>query len=94
MFDDILSETELLILEDSIRIRLVPEKDYVSQFLTVASDKEKLKSVEKELVEMKSLEKQTRSMAIVLVFGSVARCLGGSSVPEQAVVVTFSSKNR
>ena len=72
ILDDILSKTELLILEDSIRIRLVPEQDYVSRFLTVASEKEKLKSMEKELVEMKSREKQTRSMASMLVIGSVA----------------------
>lgn len=72
ILDDILSKTELLILEDSIRIRLVPEQEYVSRFLTVASEKEKLKSMEKELVEMKSREKQTRSMASWLVVGSIA----------------------
>jgi hypothetical protein len=42
---------------------------------------EKLKSMEKELVEMKSHEKQTRSMAIVLVFGSVVASVAAGSVP-------------
>ncbi len=61
------------------RIWLLPEKDYVSKFLTVASDMEKLKSMEKKLVEIKSHEKQTRLMAIVLVFGSVAASVAAGS---------------
>ena len=69
ILDDILSKTELLVLEDSIRIQLVPERVYAAQVLTNETESEKLKSMEKELGEVKSREARTRSTAGVLVVG-------------------------
>jgi len=83
--DDILSKTELLVLEDSIRIQLVPERVYAARAIPDAAETEKLKSMEKELGEVKSREAKTRTTASVFVFASIAASIAAVLLSQKSL---------